>query len=151
MKTYTPWEDQRPGFCEVDLVAYCGASAEGASLHTLVPTDVATSWTECVATAKKGQRAVVAALQEARRRLPFRCWGWTPITAASSSTFAWYCWESVGSDKVQIAVISMRHLQGRLRRQSERGIAGTRTMEAGTSRELILSASDAPLNGPPGK
>ena len=71
MKTYTPWEDQRPGFCEVDLVAYCGASAEGASLHTLVPTDVATSWTECVATAKKGQRAVVAALQEARRRLPF--------------------------------------------------------------------------------
>jgi len=71
VKTYTPWEDQRPGFCEVDLVAYCGASAEGASLYTLVPTDVAISWTECVATAKKGQRAVVAALQEARRRLPF--------------------------------------------------------------------------------
>ena len=31
------------------LVAHCGANSEGPFLHTLVLTDVATGWTECLA------------------------------------------------------------------------------------------------------
>jgi hypothetical protein len=75
VQTYTPWEDQRPGFLEVDLVAHCGTTTEGFYLTTLVGTDVATGWTECVGVWGKSQRAVFAALETGRRRLPMRLLG----------------------------------------------------------------------------
>ena len=75
IQTYTPWEDQRPGFCEIDLVAHCGTSTAGHYLNTLTVTDVATAWTECAAECAavygKSQRTVFAALEAIRRRLPF--------------------------------------------------------------------------------
>ncbi len=71
IRTFTPWEDQRPGFLEVDLVAHCGTSTAGHYLNTLVATDVATGWTECAAIWGKGQAAVVEALVALRARLPF--------------------------------------------------------------------------------
>lgn len=71
IRTYTPWNEQQPGFLEIDLVAHCGESAAGAYLCTLNCVDVATGWTECVAVANKGQGAVFAALQLVRERLPF--------------------------------------------------------------------------------
>jgi hypothetical protein len=70
VRTYTPWEDQRPGFLEIDLVAHCGTTTEGFYLNTLVGTDVATGWTECVAVWGKSQRAVFAGLETSRERLP---------------------------------------------------------------------------------
>jgi hypothetical protein len=75
IKTYTPWDDQRPGFCEIDLVAHCGTSTAGSYLLTLDVTDVATGWTECVALANKGQTAVLAGLKQVRERLPFALLG----------------------------------------------------------------------------
>nr|CAA9278991.1 Mobile element protein [uncultured Armatimonadetes bacterium] len=71
IQTYTPWEDQRPGFCEIDLVAHCGTSTAGHYLNTLTVTDVATAWTECAAVYGKSQRNVFAALEAVRERLPF--------------------------------------------------------------------------------
>lgn len=71
VRTYTPWDDQRPGFVEVDLVAHGGESSTGSFLYTLDVVDVATGWTECAALANKGQAAVFAALQAIRARLPF--------------------------------------------------------------------------------
>ena len=71
VRTYTPWDEQRPGFVEVDLVAHCGASTEGFYLNTLVATDVATGWTECAGVWGKSQREVFAALAAIRARLPF--------------------------------------------------------------------------------
>jgi hypothetical protein len=71
IRTYTPWEDQRPGFLEIDLVAHCGTTTEGFYLNTLVGTDVATGWTECVGVWGKSQRAVFAGVQTLRQRLPF--------------------------------------------------------------------------------
>jgi hypothetical protein len=71
IRTYTPWDQQQPGFLEVDLVAHCGESTAGIYLCTLNCVDVATGWTECVAVANKGQQAVFAALQAVRVRLPF--------------------------------------------------------------------------------
>jgi len=70
IQTYTPWEDHRPGFLEIDLVAHCGTTTEGFYLHTLVGTDVATGWTECVGVWGKSQRAVFAGVETSRQRLP---------------------------------------------------------------------------------
>jgi len=69
--TYTPWEEERTGFLEIDLVAHCGTTTAGHYLNTLVATDVATGWTECQAIWGKGQAAVVDALEQLRDRLPF--------------------------------------------------------------------------------
>ena len=71
IRTYTPWDDQRPGFVEIDLVAHCGTSTEGFYLNTLDTTDVATGWTECAGVWGKSQREVFAALAALRARLPF--------------------------------------------------------------------------------
>lgn len=71
VRTYTPWDEQQPGFCEIDLVAHCGTSVAGSYAHTLDVTDVATGWTELVAVAKKDQESVRAALEDARGRLLF--------------------------------------------------------------------------------
>jgi hypothetical protein len=71
IRTYTPWNEQQPGFLEIDLVAHCGESTAGTYLCTLNCVDVATGWTECVAVANKGQAAVFVALQLVRARLPF--------------------------------------------------------------------------------
>src|SRR5256885_1864437 len=49
VRTFADWSDARPGFCEADLVSHCGGVISGAYLHTLVLTDVATGWTECLA------------------------------------------------------------------------------------------------------
>ena len=70
IRTSTPWEDQRPGFLEIDLVAHCGTTTEGFYLNTLVGTDVATGWTECVGVRGKSQRAVFAGVELGRARLP---------------------------------------------------------------------------------
>jgi hypothetical protein len=70
IQTYTPWEDQRPGFLEIDLVAHCGTTTEGFYVHTLTATDVATGWTECIGVWGKSQRAVFAGLETSRGRLP---------------------------------------------------------------------------------
>ena len=71
VQTYTPWEEQRPGFVEIDLVAHCGMSTAGHYLNTLTVTDVATTWTECVGVWGKGQAPVFAGLEQVRERLPF--------------------------------------------------------------------------------
>jgi hypothetical protein len=71
IRTYTPWDEERPGFVEIDLVAHCGRSTAGHYLNTLTVTDVATAWTECVGVWGKGQAKVFAALQQVRERLPF--------------------------------------------------------------------------------
>jgi hypothetical protein len=71
IRTFAAWDDIRPGFMEADSVAHCGTSAEGAYLHTLVLTDVATGWTECLPLLHRSQDAVVQALDQAQRLLPF--------------------------------------------------------------------------------
>ncbi len=71
VRTFADWDDARPGFLEVDLVAHCGQSADGQYLNTLDMTDIATCWTECVAVLNKSQRQVSKAIVAARQRFPF--------------------------------------------------------------------------------
>jgi len=71
IRTFTPWEDEHPGFLEIDLVAHCGSTTEGIYLNTLTCTDLATGWTECRVLANKTQFAVSLAIHELRQDLPF--------------------------------------------------------------------------------
>jgi hypothetical protein len=75
VQTWTPWDQQRPGFVEIDLVAHRGTSTAGHYLNTLTVTDVATGWTECVGVWGKGQAAAFDGLRLVRARLPFRLLG----------------------------------------------------------------------------
>jgi hypothetical protein len=70
MRTFAEWDDARPGFLEVDLVAHCGSSSSGFYLFTLCAVDVATSWIELEALWGKGQYRVGAGIHEVRTRLP---------------------------------------------------------------------------------
>jgi hypothetical protein len=71
IRTFEQWNETRPGFLEVDLVAHCGVNIEGGYLYTLTLTDVATGWTECLPLLHRSQDAVLAALQRARTLFPF--------------------------------------------------------------------------------
>ncbi len=71
IRTFAGGDEAQPGFVEADLVAHCGQRAEGAFLYTLVLTDVATGWTECLPLLHRGQHAVIHALDRARQLLPF--------------------------------------------------------------------------------
>ena len=75
IRTFTPWEDEHPGFLEIDLVAHCGSSTDGTYLNTLTATDLATGWTECLAVAQKTQLAVSQAIAQMRQDLPFALLG----------------------------------------------------------------------------
>ena len=71
IRTFADWEENRPGFLEVDLVSHCGESTEGFYLTTLSTVDVASGWSECMGVWGKGQQRVGAAVHRVRQRLPF--------------------------------------------------------------------------------
>jgi hypothetical protein len=71
IRTFAQWDDARPGFLEVDLVAHGGASGAGEFLFTLSTVDVASGWSACVGVRNKGQDAVFRALCRLREGLPF--------------------------------------------------------------------------------
>jgi hypothetical protein len=71
IRTFTEWQENRPGFIEADLVAHCGESTEGFYLNTLSTVDIATGWSECVGVWGKGQERVGSAVHRVRQRLPF--------------------------------------------------------------------------------
>jgi hypothetical protein len=75
VRTFADWNEAQPGFFEGDVVAHCGNSAEGLFLWSLVLTDVATGWTECLALRYRSQEAVIAALERMRQLLPFHLLG----------------------------------------------------------------------------
>lgn len=71
IRTFADWQEDRPGFLEVDLVSHCGESGEGFYLTTLSAVDVATGWSECIGVWGKGQERVGGAVHRIRQRLPF--------------------------------------------------------------------------------
>jgi len=70
IRTFADWDDVHPGFLEIDLVGHGGESTSGEYVHSLVLTDIATQWTECLALRKRGEQAVGAAIAHARTLLP---------------------------------------------------------------------------------
>lgn len=70
IRTFSDWNENKPGFLEADLVAHCGESAEGFYLATLSTVDVATGWCEPVAVWGKTQERVGGAVYHVRKQLP---------------------------------------------------------------------------------
>jgi hypothetical protein len=71
VRTFTEWDEERPGFLEIDLVAHCGNTTAGQYLCTLTCTDLCTGWTEVTGLLHRSQEAVAEALCQMRQRLPF--------------------------------------------------------------------------------
>ena len=75
VRTFADWNEDRPGFMEIDLVAHCGETTEGQYLNTLTCTDICTGWTEPIALPRRTQQAVCTAIQAMRQDLPFALLG----------------------------------------------------------------------------
>lgn len=71
VRTFTEWNEEQPGFMEIDLVAHCGNTTEGQYLNTLTCTDICTGWTDITALPRRSQQAVCDAISILRQRLPF--------------------------------------------------------------------------------
>ncbi len=71
VRTFGDWQEPAPGFVEADLVAHCGRTMSGSFVWTLVITDIASGWTECVPLLVREAQLVVDALDQLRGALPF--------------------------------------------------------------------------------
>jgi hypothetical protein len=105
IRTFTEWDDARPGFCEVDLVAHCGSSTEGFYLCTLCAVDIATTWVELEAVWGKGQERVGAAIHHVWERLP------VPLVGLDSDN---------GSEFINRSLYDCLHAQSGLEEERQR-------------------------------
>lgn len=71
IRTWADWNEDQPGFTEMDLVSHDGGLEQGDHAWTLNFTDIKTTWTECAAIRNKAQQYVFEALKRVRARLPF--------------------------------------------------------------------------------
>lgn len=71
VRTFGDWNDPPPGFVEVDFVAHSGTSSAGNFVQTMVLTDIATGWTECVPVRTRDGGNVIVAIKQARSLFPF--------------------------------------------------------------------------------
>jgi hypothetical protein len=71
IRTFSDWDEQKPGFVEIDLVGHDGGDSHGDFAQTLDVTDVCTTWTETEAVRNKAQVWVFEALKDIKGRMPF--------------------------------------------------------------------------------
>lgn len=71
IRTFSEWDDARPGFIEIDLVEHNGGNPRGEFACTLDAVDIATRWTETRAVRNKAQRWVFEALMNIIECMPF--------------------------------------------------------------------------------
>jgi hypothetical protein len=71
MRTWADWDENTPGFVEIDLVGHEGGDANGEFAWSLTVTDVATGWTEVRSVRNKSAHAVFVALTQIQAALPF--------------------------------------------------------------------------------
>ena len=85
IRTFADWQDKRPGFVEVDLVAHCGESVDGFYLNTLMAVDVATGGRSLLEYGGKDNSAWARQSIVYNNDYHSNYSGWTQTTAASSS------------------------------------------------------------------
>jgi hypothetical protein len=71
IRTWSEWNEQTPGFLEIDLVAHEGGNPFGEFCSTLTMTDVATGWTINRSVPNKAAAGVTEAIDLCRRQFPF--------------------------------------------------------------------------------
>ena len=69
------WNENRPGYLEVDTVAHCGTSMAGMFVFTLNSVDIASGWTEQRACWGKGEKGVVEMVKSIEENIPFNLSG----------------------------------------------------------------------------
>ena len=70
IRTFTDWNEPRPGYLEIDLVAHGGGVVSGAFIHSLVVTDVCSGWTEAVPLPARERSPVVEGLEAVAHVFP---------------------------------------------------------------------------------
>ena len=65
------WEENKPGWLEVDTVALCGGNAAGDYVWMLDAVDYATTWVSTRAMWNRGQEGTLSALVDLEQNLPF--------------------------------------------------------------------------------
>jgi len=71
IRTWSEWDDTRPGFVEIDLVGHEGGNSHGEFCFTLTMVDVATGWTINRSVPNKAAVHVADAIEWASTRFPF--------------------------------------------------------------------------------
>src|SRR6266536_1827279 len=71
MRTFNEWDEQQPGFLEIDLVGHDGGVLDSFHAFTLNATDVASGWTSSTALKNKAQVWSLAGVQKIQAKLPF--------------------------------------------------------------------------------
>ena len=72
IRTWSEWDEDTPGFVEIDLVGHEGGNSYGEFCFTLTMTDIATGWTVNRSVGNKAAIHVVAAIEAASALFPFR-------------------------------------------------------------------------------
>ena len=71
IRTWSEWDEDQPGFVEIDLVGHEGGNSFGEFCFTLTITDVATGWTVNRTVANKAAIHVLDAIKTATALFPF--------------------------------------------------------------------------------
>lgn len=71
IRTWSEWDENEPGFVEIDLVGHEGGNSYGEFCFTLTITDVATGWTVNRSVPNKAAIHAVAAIKHATALFPF--------------------------------------------------------------------------------
>ena len=75
IRTWSEWNEDTPGFVEIDLVGHEGGNPFGEFCFTLTMTDIATGWTVNRSVLNKAAIAVADAIAHASRVFPFSILG----------------------------------------------------------------------------
>lgn len=75
VKIFTPWDEQDPGFLEIDYVAHCGETLRDTYINSLDSVDISTCWTEKQACLGRSEKATIESFEELEKRFPFKILG----------------------------------------------------------------------------
>ena len=75
LRTFSDWNEQQPGFLEIDLVGHDGGVIDSHHAFTLNAVDIASGWNSSVAIKNKAQVWIVAGVQKIKAKVPFALLG----------------------------------------------------------------------------
>lgn len=71
VRIFTPWDEQTPGFLEIDYVAHCGETLSDTYINSLDAVDISTCWTEKQACLGRSEKVTVEAFEKLEGKFPF--------------------------------------------------------------------------------
>lgn len=71
MRTFSEWDEQQPGFLEIDLVGHDGGVIDSLHAFTLNAVDIASGWNSSTALKNKAQVWTLEGVEKIRAKLPF--------------------------------------------------------------------------------